>query len=720
MKLSQPAKRNHLKAWVGALEYSWRQAVRVDRSQLVVATALRSAVGLALPLTIGVMTGHILTGVSIAGGAAILGGVGLTFTYRARTRLLLFASIGLALSALVGSLTGRFALPAILIIGIWGFGAGMLVSISQSAMLIGLQSMLAFIVLSHFALSPPQAVIQALLMLSGALLQTALGFIPLPGYTFSPERAALSTVYQVLADKAEDPSHPLTGGQINEALTKAETTLAGSDLTTPRGKVFATLFNQAEQMHLDLIVLTQIRQSQPAHGDETATRREELLQSIFQSTVVILRAVANSLCRSRLTQTLTEPRQQLEQAIVALRRQTKAGESQELNRQALIYGEALRRHLSTVEQVVRSWRNKRSYGKLHLPHRPKVRLRDPLDTLRANLTLRSTACRHAIRLGVTLAVATALYHVLPLERGYWVPLTVLLVLKPDFSTTFSRGVARSLGTVLGALMTTLVIAKLAPTPTTLIVLDTIAAFISFSLLNVNYALFSSFITAVVIFLLAFINTQALTNIAGRLLDTLIGGVLALLAYVLWPTWEHTQVRDTVALYIEALSRFLTTTLQAYGDPSYTDLASLQQDRKEARLARSNAESSIGRLQKEPVRKQFSPETAQGLLASTDALAKSLLALEAYLQENSLRVPFPELKSFSQEASKSLRTLAGTIRQTEALARCSDLHKALSRLKRARKTISNEGRAEIQFVCAEADAIVRSIDTTIHLLTGDQA
>ncbi|HET8844620.1 MAG TPA: hypothetical protein VFN35_24330, partial [Ktedonobacteraceae bacterium] len=77
MKLSQPAKWNHLKAWVDALEYSWRQAVRVDRSQLVVATALRSAVGLALPLTIGVMTGHILTGVSIAGGAAILGGVGL-------------------------------------------------------------------------------------------------------------------------------------------------------------------------------------------------------------------------------------------------------------------------------------------------------------------------------------------------------------------------------------------------------------------------------------------------------------------------------------------------------------------------------------------------------------------------------------------------------------------------------------------------------------------
>jgi hypothetical protein len=52
---------------------AWRSAVKIDRSQLVVATALRNAFGLALPLTIGITTGHVIEGVSIAGGAASLG-----------------------------------------------------------------------------------------------------------------------------------------------------------------------------------------------------------------------------------------------------------------------------------------------------------------------------------------------------------------------------------------------------------------------------------------------------------------------------------------------------------------------------------------------------------------------------------------------------------------------------------------------------------------------
>lgn len=706
--------KGRLKAWATALQHAWRSAVKIDRSQLVVATALRSAFGLALPLTIGILTGHVIEGVSIAGGAASLGGVGLTFTYRARTRLMLLASFGIAISALIGSLTGKIDWLAILIIGIWGFGAGMLVSISQASMIIGLQSTVALIVLSHFSLSPSHAILQAMLMFSGALLQTALGFIPLPGYTFGPERAALSTVYQILADRAEDPSHPLTGRQINEALAKAEATLADSNLDTPRGKALANLFNRAEHIRLDLILLSQILHYHISHKDEFATSLEPL-QQVFQAVAAILQAIADSLHTSRLTTSLTEPRQQLEQAIALLRQQAKTGEKQEMIQQALVHSEILRQQLYDVEETAKSWQNKRSNKKFSIPHSPELRLRDPLVTLRANLTLRSTACRHAIRLGITLAIATAIYHIFPLERGYWIPLTALLVLKPDFATTFSRGFARSIGTLFGALLTTLIVAKLTPTPGMLIILDTAAAFISFALLNVNYALFSSFITAEVIFLLAFVDTQTLTNITGRFLDTIIGGTLALLAYVLWPTWEHRQARNTVALYIEALRHYLTATIQAYIDPTYNDPSLLQQVRKEARLARSNAEASVERLQNEPMHDYFAPNSARGILASTDTLAKSLLAFEAYFQNNSVHHSLPELENFARDAGRSLDALAMTIRNEEMMS-LPDIHKTLHRLKHLKRTVQGETRVEMQFVYSEADTIVDCIDTMKRLLS----
>jgi hypothetical protein len=53
-----------------------------------------------------------------------------------------------------------------------------------------------------FELDPAQAAIQGTLMFSGALLQTFLAIVPSPWKTTSPERSALFSVYQKLADYA--------------------------------------------------------------------------------------------------------------------------------------------------------------------------------------------------------------------------------------------------------------------------------------------------------------------------------------------------------------------------------------------------------------------------------------------------------------------------------------------------------------------------------------
>ena len=86
------------------------------------------------------------------------------------------------------------------------------------------------------------------------------------------------------------------------------------------------------------------------------------------------------------------------------------------------------------------------------PRRAELGLRRPGPILRANLTLRSSAFRHAIRLGLTVAVAAAVAEISGLARGYWLPLTVLFVLRPDFGSTFTRGLQRYIGTALGVVL----------------------------------------------------------------------------------------------------------------------------------------------------------------------------------------------------------------------------------------------------------------------------
>ncbi len=106
-------------SWFSAFNYSFRTALKIDRSKLTVLPAIRSTIGFVLPLAIGVATGHVIEGVSLAGGAATVGSVGLTSTYRSRTRTMLLASVGIAFSAFIGSITGPIGWLSILVAGIW-------------------------------------------------------------------------------------------------------------------------------------------------------------------------------------------------------------------------------------------------------------------------------------------------------------------------------------------------------------------------------------------------------------------------------------------------------------------------------------------------------------------------------------------------------------------------------------------------------------------------
>ena len=55
-----------------------------------------------------------------------------------------------------------------------------------------------------------------------------------------------------------------------------------------------------------------------------------------------------------------------------------------------------------------------------------------------------------LRLMACMGVAGVVSEVLPLQRSYWVPLTVAIILKPDYGSVFARALQRGIGTVVGA------------------------------------------------------------------------------------------------------------------------------------------------------------------------------------------------------------------------------------------------------------------------------
>jgi uncharacterized membrane protein YccC len=193
--------------------------------------------------------------------------------------------------------------------------------------------------------------------------------------------------------------------------------------------------------------------------------------------------------------------------------------------------------------------------------RPEVDVRTRLREL-ADRTLASTESRaFVIRLALCMTIAEIARQYLPIQRPYWVLLTVAIVLKPDFGSVFTRAIQRGVGTLLGVLLGSALLAVLPHNGWVLVALAAAAAVLPWAR-NTNFGLFSVFQTPVIILLLDLTLPSGPGLVGARLTDTLIGCAIVLVfGYLLWPqTWR--------APLDEAL-RASTLALDAFVDAAFT-------------------------------------------------------------------------------------------------------------------------------------------------------
>ena len=153
----------------------------------------------------------------------------------------------------------------------------------------------------------------------------------------------------------------------------------------------------------------------------------------------------------------------------------------------------------------------------------------------SNFTLRSENLRHAIRFGASLALGVAVYRVFDMENhGFWIPLTILFVMRPDRDETYLRLVLRAAGTVLGLILATAVAEAFGGSDLVVIVVLTAATAFALGLLTVQYALFTAAITVYVVLLTDTLGESAWEADKLRLIGTALGLLITFLAFVVWP------------------------------------------------------------------------------------------------------------------------------------------------------------------------------------------
>jgi uncharacterized membrane protein YccC len=344
------------------------------------------------------------------------------------------------------------------------------------------------------------------------------------------------------------------------------------------------------------------------------------------------------------------------------------------------------------------------------PRRAELLTRGARAILRANLTLRSSAFRHAIRLGVTAATGAALYRALDLPHGYWVPLTVLFILRPDFGSTFTRGLQRYIGTAAGAVLATLLAAALHPGPYVLAALATVLAVGIFAFLLANYALFTVSVTAFIVFLVSFGGSPEYVTALHRLVASVIGATLTLACYALWPTWERVTLPDTTAELIEGDRAFLGAVLACWLDPATADRDQMRRARAQARVARTNTEAAVQRALDEPAgtRSGFRTAQATGVLASLRRLADGGLSLEAYLEDDVSPAP-SEARVLAEQLDTALAELGRAEREHRAPATLPPLRETQQQLSArvgSKSPLAEETDRIVNSVAIAADVLMR--------------
>jgi uncharacterized membrane protein YccC len=196
---------------------------------------------------------------------------------------------------------------------------------------------------------------------------------------------------------------------------------------------------------------------------------------------------------------------------------------------------ALRDELIGVARILSG---KRAYrGELIEPRPP---LRERLSAVVDRLSGKS-ALIFAVRLMACVGVAGVMTEVLALARSYWVILTVVIVLKPDFGSVFVRAVQRGIGTVLGAVLGAAILVVVPYGPWLLLPFAILAALLPYGRSR-NYGLQAVFLTPLVVLLIDLLTRATWYLALDRLVDTLLGCAIALLVgYAPWPSSWHAEL-----------------------------------------------------------------------------------------------------------------------------------------------------------------------------------
>jgi Fusaric acid resistance protein-like len=651
--------------------------------------ALRAGLGVAIALTCGLRFGSALDALAAGMGAVYIAPTSLQGIHRTRAMTMIVASFGMAFGASIASWAGQSTLAIILVTAGFAYFVGILSSLGSAANAAGMNALVATIILGNIGTPTSRIGEVALWVLAGGLIQTALVMLSWPVGGCVTERRALATAYRKLASYARMLPTQRVSFPPYDPLLRVRAVLDDPQPFGRRNELLSlqTLADQAERILETL-------------GSIVAAK-DGVIPGLPNVTAELLDAIAAALDTGKPP----------EDAGVWERAQRLLPHDQSWQR---LYG-----------QIRSAWRvislpgltvvaESLVGGPVAAPNTRTPYLERWTTIVRENVGLSSSFGRHAIRFAVVAAVSIVIFRVGHLPRGYWVALTALMVLRPDFTTTASRGVERVAGTLAGSVVAWCIGRLVPDVPINAAAVAVAAAAFGFIVFPVNWALYSLAITCYVIFMLSMAGFGEKGALVDRIVATLAGGALATLAYWVWPTAQTPLTRAQLAKLIELLRISSQQLLSIYAGDSPIGARSLGSGQNAIWPLRTQIDASVERMLGEPGGAgDLTRDRALKIVASTQRFGLANVALRSEVLAKAPE-PVPAIRPFAGDLDASMRAIERALQDGKPITSTPNLRMAYLTLTHALQTANAR---ETHVLLTECDLYVDSLNVIAETLAG---
>ncbi len=321
----------------------------------------------------------------------------------------------------------------------------------------------------------------------------------------------------------------------------------------------------------------------------------------------------------------------------------------------------------------------------------------------------STLDRHAFRFATIVVVGAQIGELPIFDHGYWVPLHIALVLKPDYGSTANRSLERTSGTVGGSIIGIALIAAGLSTKVLWLFLLALL-FAALTTRPASYAWFVGLITPAVVLMFELTSHQGWTVGLDRILSTVVGVALALLGVALiFPRWERANfpqmMERTLLSYLDLFRRVT----RPYLDPTFPLSAGQAGTlRFQTTTNTANLNAAIGRMLKEPQHLRLPHEPLAALVPQLHRLASSIAALAYYQEQFEWKYHTVEFADYCDQVLLVLGNFAESARESRAPSVTHNLEPVLEKLREKVQQVQRERAAEYAIQPSRESALAKAV------------